>query len=459
MVDKTKILNSIPNPLKTTAASLWGYYLRWWRYGSETESLIDDAIARERWSDSQWQIWRENRLAYVLQRAAEKVPFYREYWAGRRRHGDHSDWQQLKNWPIMTKEELRLHPKAFIAEDCDPRKMFVDHTGGTTGTPLNIYLSRETIHHWYAMYEARIRKWHGVSIKEPWAILGGQLVVPIGQRKPPYWVHNTALNQLYLSTFHISSQNALSYARILMRYKPSHLIVYPSSAAVLSQTILDQNLEVPFPKVIFSNAEMLWEGQREIISSTFKCPVRNTYGMGEIVLAASECEAGELHFWSDSGVLEICDEDGGPMFDNKVGQIVATGLINPDMPLVRYVVGDRGKVNQPSKCICGRNLPIMQPIEGRLSDLITTQDGRKIFWMNPIFYGLPIQEAQIIQEALNHIHVKVVPSKGFANADLQDIIYRVKKRVGEEVSITVESVNDIPRAKNGKFKAVISNIK
>src|SRR5215469_2272221 len=91
--------NRLPIPLRSIAASLHGLYLRQWRYGPETERLVTEAIDRERWSPERWKSWREERLAYVLHRAATRVPYYREHWAARRRGGDRASWQYLENWP------------------------------------------------------------------------------------------------------------------------------------------------------------------------------------------------------------------------------------------------------------------------------------------------------------------------------------------------------------------------
>src|SRR5262245_2724550 len=128
-----KIYHRLPPPARSCAASLRGLYLRSWRYGPESEELVLEALEREHWSIEQWQRWRTARLAYVLHRAVTRVPYYREIWARRRRNGDSASWEELKNWPILTTEEVRANPMAFIADDCDPKKMFHEHTSGTSG--------------------------------------------------------------------------------------------------------------------------------------------------------------------------------------------------------------------------------------------------------------------------------------------------------------------------------------
>ena len=79
-----------------------GLYLSSWRYGPESERLVEEALEREGWSPARWRSWQEERLAYVLHRAITQVPYYRAQWAERRRHGDGSSSELLENWPILT---------------------------------------------------------------------------------------------------------------------------------------------------------------------------------------------------------------------------------------------------------------------------------------------------------------------------------------------------------------------
>src|ERR1043166_9489924 len=119
-----KAYHCLPAPLRSVAASLRGLYLRNWRYGSETERLVEEALDRENWTPDQWKGWHEERLAHVLHRAAARVPFYREQWAARRRRRDRASWDYLENWPILEKNSVRENPSAFVADDCNVRVMF-----------------------------------------------------------------------------------------------------------------------------------------------------------------------------------------------------------------------------------------------------------------------------------------------------------------------------------------------
>lgn len=453
-----KLYHRMPTHMRSVAATMRGAYLRSWRYGPTTDSLVAAAIEREHWSPETWKAWREERLARVLHRAASKVPYYREQWKARRRRGDLASWEYLENWPVLEKEALRTVPRSFVADDCDIKHMYHEHTSGTTGKSLDLWWSRKMVREWYALFEARWRQWYGVSRHDRWTILGGQLVTPVSQIVPPFWVWNAALNQLYMSSYHLSPSLIPHYLDALIRYRIRYIWAYSSSVFALAQEALqlcDSRVKL---EVVVTNAEPLFEYQRETISKAFACPVRETYGMSEAVAAAGECEAGALHYWPEVGWIETL-EDGVPTQPGGLGDLICTGLLNSDMPLIRYRVGDRGAlVDCDVTCSCGRTLPQMAKVEGRIDDVLYTLDGRRIGRLDPIFKAnLPVREAQIVQETLSRIVVRYVPAQGFTAESAMSITERLQERMGQ-VEVLLQEVSEVPRTANGKFRAVICNV-
>ena len=124
---------------------------------------------------------------------------------------------------------MRAQPRAFVADDCDVRRMLREQTSGTTGKPLVLWRSRRTLEQLYALSAARTRLWHGVTGNDRWAMLGGQLVVPVEQARPPFWVWNAALRQLYLSSYHLARELIPYYLDALARYRIVYLYGYASS--------------------------------------------------------------------------------------------------------------------------------------------------------------------------------------------------------------------------------------
>jgi phenylacetate-CoA ligase len=451
-----RFYHRLPAPVRSLAASLYGYRLRSWRFGPETDALVEDALAREHWSPEQWNVWQEEKLARVLHLAATQVPYYREQWDVRRRKGDRASWEYLENWPILEKEPLRKHPKAFLADRCDTRQMFYDHTSGTSGIPLSLWLSMDTVRNWFALIEARWHRWYGVCRDDRWAMICGQLVAPVSQTKPPFWVWNAGLRQLYMSSYHLSPDFIPYYLKALRKYRVKYLWGYSSSLYALAHEALRQNGRLQM-KVAITNAEPLFDYQRETIAKAFSCAVHETYGMSEMVTAASECQDGRLHLWPEVGWTEVLDQDE-PASTGR-GDLVCTGLLNTDMPLIRYRLGDHGMLaSWGEACGCGRTLPLMASLEGRSDDLLYTMDGRTVGRLDPVFKArLPIRGAQIIQEALNRVRVRYVPTQEFTPDVGLSIVRRLQDRMGK-VDVILEAVHEIPRSPNGKFRAVICNI-
>lgn len=451
-----KLYSALPHPLRSLAATLRGAHLKSWRYGPETDRLVAEATEREHWSAERWKAWKEERLAFVLHRAATMVPYYRQQWLSRRRKGDTSSFELLENWPVLEKQAVRNSPLAFVADDCNIARMFHEHTSGTTGKPLELWWSKATVRAWYAMFEARWRQWYGVTRNDRWAILGGQLVVPVARNRPPFWVWNAALKQLYMSSYHLSRGNIPSYLDALKLHRVVYLWGYTSALYELAREALRLGRTDIQMTVAIANAEPVFPYQRDAISRAFGCPVRETYGMAEIVAAAGECEYANLHIWPDAGVLEM-DIDGEVSAHGLHGELICTGLVNADMPLIRYRVGDVGRVHPPSvACQCGRTMPLMDQLEGRSDDVLVTADGRRVGRLDPVFKAkFPILEAQVVQESLSEIKLLLVPDSGFTDSHARAIVDQLRARLGD-VHVMIETVERIPRAANGKFQAVRS---
>lgn len=452
------VYHRLPAPARSAAATLRGLYLRMWRFGPESERLMQEALERDNWPAERWQRWRDERLAYVLHRAATQVPYYREQWAARRRRGDGASWELLENWPILEKDVVREHPRAFVADDCDTRRMFHEQTSGTTGKPLEIWRTRKTVEGLYAIAEARTRVWEGIPETARWARLGGQLVTPIRQRKPPFWVWNAVGRQLYMSTFHLAPDLIPSYLDALRDYRIEYLGGYTSSLAALAHEILRLGRTDLAMRAVFTNAEPVHDDQRAVISQAFQCPVRESYGMAESVAFASECRAGRLHQWPEIGHIEVM-EDGRHVGPDTSGDLVCTSLLNADMPLIRYRVGDRGRMaHEHEQCACGRRLPLLSGIDGRKNDMLMTRDGRQIFWLNPVFYGLPVRQSQIVQQAIDRVQVLVAPAPEFSEDTGVAIVQRLRSRLGDGVDVALQVVDEVPRTAAGKLQAVVCRL-
>lgn len=173
---------------------------------------------------------------------------------------------------------------------------------------------------------------------------------------------------------------------------------------------------------------------------------------------ATECEHGRLHVSMDFGIVEIVDEQGEPLPPGEEGRIVCTGLFNEVQPLIRYDIGDRGAWST-ERCPCGRNhLPVLREIAGRLEDVVFGPDGREVVRVCSL-QDLPhVISAQLVQERLDLVKVRVVATEEFDERDellIRDTI--ATKRLGK-VRVEIERVAELERTACGKVRRVISQL-
>ncbi|MFC1903254.1 hypothetical protein ACFLX4_04220, partial [Chloroflexota bacterium] len=98
-------------------------------------------------------------------------------------------------------------------------------------------------------------------------------------------------------------------------------------------------------------------------------------------------------------------------------------------------------------------------LEGRLDDLIVTKDGRQIGRLDEAFRGsFGIKMSQIVQGEIGKITVRIVKRHNYSDEDLKILDTELRKRLGEDMVIEYEFVNDIERVGRGKYRFVLSKI-
>ena len=255
---------------------------------------------------------------------------------------------------------------------------------------MTYFIDRESYSHWYALYEHRIKKWNGVNDQMRWANIGGRLVVPQKSDKPPFWIWNSAMHQLYLSSYHINKNNVKYYIDAIKKYRINYLLGYVSSLHGVAITALEQNLDILELKLIITNAEPLLPYQRHAMETAFKCPVIQTYSSSEFSFGGNEYLDGNLYLWPEAGIVETIDETGNFTSPEYGGELVATGFINMAMPLVRFKTGDFIRIKSGSEM--STNYPLILILLKKLLAvwmiLIRTDDGRIVGRL--ILYSRPI---------------------------------------------------------------------
>jgi phenylacetate-coenzyme A ligase PaaK-like adenylate-forming protein len=191
--------------------------------------------------------------------------------------------------------------------------------------------------------------------------------------------------------------------------------------------------------------------------------------MGECLFLTNGCVAtGGMHVNADWAILEVVDEKNQPVPDGKKGaKVLLTNLANYVQPFIRYEIGDI--VTMASKpCGCGSNLPLIERVEGRDSD---------VFWiegeggLRPLTAGVfetalgqitEIRDYQVIQEDPRRFRIRLEPLSG-VEVDREGASRVVQKQLedyglDEQLHVALEIVDRLVPEGGNKFKRVISKV-
>lgn len=457
MPDLEAVYRRSPIVVQHAMATAFGAKERVLRYGGRFREYCDE-VDRGQWlrAEELAEV-QAARLRAMVAFSVEQVPHYRQLFRELGLvPGDIQRPEDLAHLPVLEKAQVRQDPESFRPERLDERPV-AQTTGGTTGTPLRYWVTPSAMQYTYATYEVRFRRWAGVSLGDRMASINGRKIVPVEQDRPPFWRHNLAFNQLYLSAYHLTDEHLPSYVERLERFQPEVIVGYVSSIHLLAEHLNRNGLAGTIsPRAVLVSSETLFPWMRADMERAFGCKVHDGYGLGELAAFITECGHGRLHVSPEYGVVESASSDG------EEHRLIATGLFNRAMPLLRYDTGDVIRMAPPEeRCPCGRELPVVDELLGRADDYVVTPDGRSVgpAPLSLAFQGVPgIREAQIHQRQVASIDVQLVVDATFDDDRQRQLDQELRARLGGVVDIRYEQVDAIARTVWGKRRLVDSTI-
>lgn len=453
-----KIYTKMPVCMQNIGISVFG--IKWYfrRFGGLYKQALNEFQLREKFDTEKWNAYKQQQLSIILKHAYENVPYYYELFNVNNIKYDQIKLTDLNKVPMLDKNKLRLLGDNLLLSKVKEKKGEFYSSSGSTGTPTRILVSASMHQRYAAAHEARCRIWAGVNNKTPRGMIGGRRVLPSSSDGPPFYRFNYIEKQVYYSAYHISPSNASNYVQAMWNHKILYMTGYAVSNYLLALYFKQKKIKAPKLKAVITSSEKLTDEMREVLESVYQCKVFDGWSGVEACAMVTECEHGSLHISEDVGIIEIIDENGNEVAEGETGEVVCTGFLNFDQPLIRYRIGDR-MTKGSGQCKCGRQMPIIQKIEGRLEDVVTGPDGRQMVRFHGIFVGITsIEQAQIIQHSTNNIEIKIQNEIPLKNNEIELITSRVKSQLGN-IEISVIQNAKIIQTENGKFKAVISHVK
>jgi phenylacetate-CoA ligase len=433
-----------------------------------------EAMRTAQWLPAQaLQDRSEARLTTLLRHAATNVPFYRETC---RRAGlvpkEINGHDHLAVFPVLGKAAYRQHPpEAFVAENIPPYRHLHRTTSGSTGEPFAFSLDRNALPVIFASH-LFYDSWIGLRVYDRYV----RIVSPPG---PAPAVHEgpagfrlrqevtRRLQQLFeaytqrkLPVWEIDSRRAVEIWREIEEFRPQFILGYTSALADVADELRHRSMPLSRrPRGVITVAETLTPARRASIERYFQAPITNRYGLRELgSWSAQSCAQNpdRLHVNTEVVIHEILRDDGSPAQPGEMGRVVLTDLWNFARPFIRYFTGDLATA-AAAPCECGRGFPLMGPIDGRSQECLRTVSGKTI---SPVVLGHylcvyhdhheAIREYQLVQDARDKVHLKVVPSSAWGNGVGEMIRREMENLLGKDMDVRIEKVAQIPPEPSGK---------
>ncbi|MFC2105041.1 hypothetical protein ACFLRV_00065 [Candidatus Bipolaricaulota bacterium] len=254
------------------------------------------------------------------------------------------------------------------------------------------------------------------------------------------------------------------------------LLTGPPTALEIFTAALEESSTPLSPRHVVTRGEILYPNVRRKIEAAMQCRVSDFYNSEEIGNIAWECPENprKLHLNTDACIIEIVDEDGLPAPQGSEGRVLVTNLYNRSMPFLRYELGDRATLlsAEPTPCSCGSRKPCLSTVSGRTDDFVHLPDGRRL---SPRVVAISLVKAlssdsmlrspsdlssqgfQVIQDAVDHVIVRIISERG-SDLDYESTIGPAMKKLHPALRCNVVPVDELELLPSGKFKKVISRI-
>lgn len=443
-----------PTTVQNFLCSIEGWRIGRVRYNGQFFKLLQEYESRK---PEQLAEYRLSRLRQYLVHCGRNSPYFSQSFQSLRFNpAKLQSLDDLRVLPILTKPALKREIKEFTCRSVDTGEIKVAHTSGTTGSGLRFLTTQEALRHQWAVWW-RYRRWHAI----PWGVwcayFGGRSIVPLDQQKPPFWRINAAGKQILFSAYHANRNNLKHYLDFLRLRKPPWFHGYPSALSFLASHMIDQGLDLGYNvRWVTVGAENLSNHQAGLIERAFGIKPRQHYGLAEGVANVSECDRGRLHIDEDFSAVEFI-----PAGAEGVFKIVGTSLVNMATAFIRYETGDIAVLSQEAAaCSCGRPGRILQKIDGRDEDYVVLPNGAHVGRLDHIFKDLTnIAEAQIYQERLGRVVLRVARSRNYSDHDERQLLKEARQRLGADTEILIEYHRDrLERSSSAKLRFVVQRI-
>ncbi len=393
-----------------------------------------------------YQLQRFQRL---VRHAYQRIPIYRDlYHSHRFDPASIRTYDDIEQVPVITKGMIRSVPlKDRIDARLASKEPHKDRSSGSTGEPTEI---------WSTQTNSLIESLKGVRLFLDWGY--SPLDVTVRLWRPDIQLTHSLLQKfgLFRRTL-VSILDDPDQIAARLQGEPCDVLLGMRSSLEIVGEELKRRGGGLSPRFIVSCGEVLTAEHRKFFREAYGCPTLEIYSSMEIGSIAWSCPVypSNLHVEMASALVNIHNVHASPE-GGKEGSLIATNLDNYLMPFIRYDQGDTILLPEQTQCACGRTLPLLGRVMGRIEDVIE-YGGRKFNWQffrNFINNYMYIRRYKVVQTATGKIEFRIqlfqdtLESRGRCQSDLLNDLGAYFQ------PLNIVFVDGFPLHPSGKFKTL-----
>jgi len=339
-------------------------------------------------------------------------------------------------------------------------------TTGSTGRPIRVQTTQVTALFWQA-FTFREHLWQRRDFRAKLGairILGGDTAMPPDGLRISNWGPSTAplVDTGPAVALSVDKSTLDEQWLWLQREQPQYLLAFPSVAEALAKRCLETGASLAGLRELRTLGEALPVGLRRLVRKAWDVPIADMYTAQEVGHIALQCPGHEhYHVQSENLLVEVLDDNGDPCAPGQIGRVVLSGLHNFATPLLRYAIGDYAEVGEP--CPCGRGLPVLTRIQGRVRNMLRLPDGTTrwpiLGQFIPELERLPpVRQYQLVQKSIERIEAQIAVTQPLTAEQEAILIAMWQRSLGHPFEISINYVDMIPRGAGGKFEEFRSEV-
>ena len=410
------------------------------------------------WSASEKQDWILRRLRKIVRHAAETTSYYNNLF---RKIGFDPfydfGFEEYSALPTLDRPVLCNQAENLISSDVPSKHLLMDSTGGSTGSPIQIWLGPQE-RGWRESSMQFAFERVGINCRDRMAFFWGHHLDPRGSDSALDRLRSYLRNERYFDCFRLSNDVFRKYHFEFERYRPDCIVAYASALGQFAEYLAESRIEPKnYPtKCFVTGAEKLLPRHRDAIESVFgpNRPVHERYGGRDFGLVGIQVDpTNSLDFEVDWAwaMLE-------PETEDDESSLLVTKLHADAMPLIRYRVGDDCRFPSGSKP--GHPTFALKEVIGRELDRIWLKDGSWIAGEQfpHLLKSFAIHEFMLIQDESYAVELQIVPKKDFNHLEESEIESIVEANL-KGLPFCIRTVANVERTVSNKWRPVVSKVK